>query len=132
MNDTRLTVLLVEDEILIRLVMSEGLRDDGYQVIEAANADEARTILDSRTAVDIVVTDINMPGSINGLELAAHVKAHHAALPVLIVSSHLPEPLGSRADGFISKPFLNAELSTAIGDLIGPEWKSKTPIRNVS
>lgn len=130
--ELRPTILLVEDEILIRLVMSDGLREDGYQVIEAATADEAREILASDTLVHLVVTDINMPGSINGLQLAAEVKEVDPSLPVLIVSSHLPEALNGRADGFVGKPFLHSELSDAISKLIGSEWQAKIERRKAS
>lgn len=130
--DLRPTILLVEDEILIRLVTADGLRDDGYQVIEAANADEAKAILATEPLIHLVMTDINMPGSINGLELAAEIKAADASLPVMVVSSHLPEALGGRADAFIAKPFLHSELSDAVAKLIGPEWKTKAARRSAS
>lgn len=130
--ELRPTILLVEDEILIRLVMSESFRDEGYQVIEAANADEARAILASDTIIHLVMTDINMPGSINGLELAGEVKSANPSLPVLIVSSHLPEALNGRADGFVGKPFLHAQLSEAVAKLLGWEWKAKIARRRAS
>jgi response regulator RpfG family c-di-GMP phosphodiesterase len=65
------TVLVVEDEVFIRLVISEYLRDCGYRVIEAANADEALIVLEHlEIAVDVVFSDIEMPGSIGGFDLA--------------------------------------------------------------
>lgn len=130
--EPRPTILLVEDEILIRLVMSDGLRDEGYQVIEAANADEAQAILATDVPIHLIMTDINMPGSMNGLELAASVRAADPTLPLLVVSSHLPEPLNGRADGFVAKPFLHSELSDAVARLIGTEWKTRTAKRIAS
>lgn len=130
--EPRPTILFVEDEILIRLVTSDGLREEGYQVIEAADADEAQAILATGAPIDLVMTDINMPGTMNGLELAAGVRATDPTMPILIVSSHLPEPLGGRADGFVAKPFLHSKLSDAIARLIGTEWKTRTAKRIAS
>ena len=64
------TILLVEDEVLVRMPIAQYLRDCGYKVIEAVNADEAMTVLLHReTAVDIVFSDIEMPGSVDGFGL---------------------------------------------------------------
>jgi PleD family two-component response regulator len=67
-------VLLVEDEVLIRSVIAETLRDAGLLVIEAANADEAWSYLQTGASVDLVFSDIQMPGSMDGIELARKVK----------------------------------------------------------
>jgi hypothetical protein len=62
------TVLVVEDEVLLRLVISEYLRDSGYKVIEATNADEAIVVLQQpQLAVDVIFSDIEMPGSMDEL-----------------------------------------------------------------
>jgi CheY-like chemotaxis protein len=63
-------VLVVEDELLLRLNAAQMMEDAGYEVIEASNADEAIQILESRTDIRIVFTDINMPGSMDGIKLA--------------------------------------------------------------
>jgi response regulator RpfG family c-di-GMP phosphodiesterase len=66
------TGLVVEDEVFVRMVISEYLRGCGYRVIEAANADEALIVLERlEIAVDVVFSDIEMPGSIGGFELAS-------------------------------------------------------------
>jgi len=65
------TVLVVDDEVLIRMVISEYLRDCGYKVIEAANADEAILLLQQEElTIDVVFTDIEMPGSMDGWGLS--------------------------------------------------------------
>lgn len=64
------TVLVVEDDVLIRLSVADALRSAGLDVIEAATGDEALTVLASSATVDLVFTDIQMPGSTDGLELA--------------------------------------------------------------
>lgn len=100
-------ILVVEDELFIRLVVSDALRDAGYQVIEAHNADEALTILTSEIRIDLIISDVRMPGSLDGLGLLAAVRARSAVLPVIITSGHL-DPNQALADGatrFVAKPY---------------------------
>jgi CheY-like chemotaxis protein len=66
----RPVVLIVEDEFLIRMASAEAIRDAGFEVLEAANADEAIGILESRRDIRVVFTDIQMPGSMDGAKLA--------------------------------------------------------------
>ena len=99
-------ILVVEDELLIRLALSDGLRDAGYQVIEACGAEEALAILDS-VRPDLVISDVQMPGPLDGLGLLAIVRREFATLPVIIVSGHLC-PADALADGatqFLAKPY---------------------------
>lgn len=98
------TVLVVEDEPIIRFAIADTLRDAGYQVLEAANGDEACHTLEMGLRVDLVVTDINMPGTLDGLTLTAHIKTKNPALPVLVVSSHLPDQIVFLGDAFLAKP----------------------------
>jgi CheY-like chemotaxis protein len=82
------TILVVEDEVFIRMVISEYLRGCGYKVIEAANADEAVTLLGhSELSVDILFTDIEMPGSMNGFELSEWVRTHRADVDVVLTGN---------------------------------------------
>ena len=67
-------VLVVEDEILLRLMLTEELQAAGYHVLEARDADEAVTILLKRPRIELVLTDIIMPGSMNGVDLAQWIK----------------------------------------------------------
>jgi DNA-binding response OmpR family regulator len=78
-------ILLVEDEALIAEVIAEALTDSGYAVHTAATAQEAMTHL-SNAQVDLLFTDINLPGEIDGVELAAQVRAVHPKLPVVFAS----------------------------------------------
>lgn len=108
-------VLVVEDEILIRMMLSDELRDAGFHVIEAANADEALVILKTLLP-DVVVSDVRMPGSIDGMGLLAAVRKAFPSLPVIIASAHLQREL-ALADGatkFISKPYRTDEIIDAI------------------
>src|ERR1700719_1713035 len=81
------TVLVVEDEVLVRLMICDELRERGFRVIEAVDADQAADVLDSSTEVDLIVSDIRMPGRLDGLALAHHVAANHAGLPMILASA---------------------------------------------
>lgn len=99
-------ILFVEDEFLIRLAICEELRASSYHVIEAANAEEAIAILKSSSHIDLIMTDVRMPGAIDGLGLVAWVRRLHPKLPVIITSGHLPR--GSTFDEattFLPKPY---------------------------
>ncbi len=81
-------VLLVEDEGLIRLVASQILQDEGFEVVEAWNGDEAARLLDGPDRFDILFTDVQMPGMLDGLELAMHARRRCPGIPVLVVSGY--------------------------------------------
>jgi DNA-binding response OmpR family regulator len=78
--------LVVEDDVLIRLSVGEFLRHANYRVLEASNADEARAILESREPVELVFTDVDMPGEMNGFELAQWVRRQYPDVGVLLTS----------------------------------------------
>ncbi len=112
----RSCILVVEDEVLIRLMVSDELRDEGYDVIEAFNADEALAVLKSSVRVDLIFSDVRMPGSLDGLGLLAVVKTSFPALPVILTSGHL-EPATAKTQGatqFLPKPFRLDAVVTAI------------------
>ncbi len=82
------TVLVVEDEVLIRLVIADYLRECGYRVHEAANAAEAVVVLESPTVtIDIVFSDVRMPGEMDGFGLARWVRVHQPDVRVILTSS---------------------------------------------
>lgn len=84
----RETVLVVEDEVYVRMVVSEYLRGCGYKVIEAANADEALTVLrNPEIPVDIVFSDIEMPGTMDGFALSQWIRANRPGLDVILAGS---------------------------------------------
>lgn len=108
----RPTVLVVEDEVLIRLLIAEELRSFGIQVLEASNADEALRILESSLSVHVLFTDIRMPGRMDGIGLRRFVREHYPQLKVMLTSSHQPENYaGASTDVFVAKPYdVNAVL----------------------
>jgi CheY-like chemotaxis protein len=81
-------VLVVEDEVLVRMAVAQQLRECGYIVAEAANADEAVTVLQHGTVrIDIVVTDVAMPGSMDGFALANWIRQRFPAVKVMLTGS---------------------------------------------
>lgn len=80
------TILVVEDEVLIRLSIGDFLRQSNYRVLEAANAEEAKSILESREPIELVFSDVNMPGSMNGFELAQWIRQQFPDVGVLLTS----------------------------------------------
>lgn len=110
-------VLTVEDESFVSVHLGHVLAMDGYTVIAAADADEAIAILESRNDVRIVFTDINMPGSIDGLKLAAAVKDRWPPIELIIATgkgapSEDEMPPGSL---FIPKPYNAEQILAAVG-----------------
>jgi CheY-like chemotaxis protein len=102
----RPTVLIVEDEVLIRLMVADELRTAGLQVLEASNADEAWTILESTLPVQLLFTDIHMRGRMDGFELARLVRERYPSLKVVVTSSREPASgIRGVADAFIGKPY---------------------------
>ena len=110
----RPVVLLVEDEPLVLMDTVEMVRDAGYDVISAPNADKAIDILESRTDIRVVVTDVNMPGSMDGLKLAHAVRGRWPPVEIIFVSAlNLSGPLPERGLFFL-KPYDPIDLLAAI------------------
>ncbi len=101
----RPTVLLVEDEPIIRLGLASELRGARYEVIEASNADDALKVLQD-LPVDLMISDVVMPGSMNGVELAARARKVRRYMKIIIVSGQLSSaPPDNLADGYFAKPY---------------------------
>jgi DNA-binding NtrC family response regulator len=82
------TILVVEDDVLVRMPIAQYLRECGYKVIEAVSADEAMTVLLHRdTLVDVVFSDIEMPGSIDGFGLASWIRKHRPGVDVILAGT---------------------------------------------
>jgi CheY-like chemotaxis protein len=98
-------VLLVEDEVLVRIVASEALHDSGFDVLEAADADDALALLKSRTDIGLLFTDVNLPGGLDGLALAAIVHSNWPDIRIVVTSGR---PLAGQVPDsgrFLSKPY---------------------------
>ena len=116
----RPVVLIVEDEFLLRMDAVDMIAAAGFEVVEAANADEAIEILESRPDITVVFTDIQMPGSMDGLKLARAVRGRWPPIKIVATSGlvdvgekDLPE--GGR---FLAKPYLPKELTDVLRELM--------------
>jgi CheY-like chemotaxis protein len=114
------SILVVEDEVLVRIVAVDDLVQAGFQVIQAGTADEALKVLQSSIKIDLIVTDINMPGPLNGLQLARVVRANWPHIKIIILSAENPIALASiPADAFLTKPCSPALLVDTVDQLLG-------------
>jgi CheY-like chemotaxis protein len=111
-------VLLVEDELLIRMSAADMITEAGFTVIEAADADEAIGILENRSDISIVFTDVNMPGSMDGLKLAHFVRDRWPPIRLIVTSGHLAIPDQAIPSGgrFFPKPYRYGELVQTLRD----------------
>jgi two-component system, response regulator PdtaR len=105
-ND-RLVVLLVEDEPLVRMFGADVLEEAGFEVLEAGDGDAALALLEARPDVNVLFTDVKMPGSLDGLDLARLVHARRPDIKLLIASGHVRLDEGEIPDAgrFLAKPY---------------------------
>jgi DNA-binding NtrC family response regulator len=105
----RETILVVEDDVLVRMPIAQYLRDCGYKVIEAVNADEAMSVLlHQETVVDVVFSAIDMTGSTDGFGLSKWVREHRPGLAVILAGT-VPRAVNAAKelcdDGPMPKPY---------------------------
>jgi CheY-like chemotaxis protein len=117
----RPVVLIVEDELLLRMDAADMIAGAGFEVIEAGNADQAIEILEARSDVTVVFTDIQMPGSMDGLKLARAVRGRWPPIKIVATSGrlHVEEldlPEGGR---FLPKPYSPVQVTGVLRELTG-------------
>lgn len=114
-------ILLVEDEALLRVVTADRLRDCGYAVLEAADADEAMETLQGMVHVDAVLSDVRMTGQHNGVALARWIKARDADLLVILVSGdeRPPDIRPGEIEAFFAKPYDVSEVADYVASRLG-------------
>lgn len=111
-------VLVVEDQDLIRMILSEVFNDEGFQVVEASTGDEAVVLIDCPDGFHAVVTDIHMLGERDGTAVGQHARRRHPAIPVIYTTGR-PDalkaagPLGHR-DVLVRKPYAPSQVVTAL------------------
>jgi two-component system, response regulator PdtaR len=112
-------VLVVEDDELILMHAADMVRDLGFDVLEARNADDAITLLENRSDITVVFTDIQMPGSMDGLRLVAVIRDRWPPIALLVTSGHVGPPASSLPVGtrFVSKPYVRHELGSHLSAL---------------
>jgi CheY-like chemotaxis protein len=116
----RISVLVVEDEALVRLDIVTQLEDEGFEVLEAATADAAIDILDARPDIHLLFTDVDMPGSMDGLKLAAAVRDRWPPVRIIVTSGHRLVDITDLPDGsvFFSKPYHHKAVVTSFRELM--------------
>ena len=115
----RPVVLIVEDDVLLRMDAVEMIGYAGFDVVEAGNADEAIAILEARPDIHVVFTDIQMPGSMDGLKLARFVRGRWPPIKIVATSGFVSVgeddlPEGSR---FLTKPYRPAQIVATLREL---------------
>ncbi|WP_374310535.1 response regulator [Methylocella sp.] len=113
-------ILVVEDEPLVRMFGADVLEGAGFCVIEAANADEALSVLAQRSDVAAVVTDVEMPGSLDGLDLAWRIKDRWPRIGVVLTSGRWSRRRGEIPNGgaFVPKPYASSTLLSEVEAVI--------------
>ena len=118
---SRPVVLVVEDEVLVRMMLADVLDDAGFKVVEAAHADEALRVLSACDRIRAVVTDVEMPrGSMNGFQLARRIKQLNHRIGVLVISGRAAPRVDELPDGgmFLSKPVHTGTLVRVLRSLL--------------
>jgi CheY-like chemotaxis protein len=114
-------VLIVEDDMILRMRSVDIVEDAGYTPVEAVDADEALGILQSRSDIALLFTDIQMPGSMDGLQLAHAVYERWPQLKIILVSGQLKLSSAEipRDSRFFGKPLVPGQIITEMQDMIG-------------
>jgi two-component system, response regulator PdtaR len=123
MKNGKSVVLVVEDNALIRMSAVDIVVSAGYEALEAEDADAAIRILEARSDIDLVFTDVQMPGTMDGLKLSHYIRDRWPPVRIMVASGMaiLEEsslPAGSR---FFSKPYTDTAITDAMNRLLSPE-----------
>lgn len=128
MFNGKAVVLVVEDSAIIRMGAVDLVQSAGYEALEASNADEAIRILESRADIDLVFTDVQMPGTMDGIKLSHYIHDRWPPVKLIVASgmaileeSSLPE--GSR---FFSKPYGDHAIADAMADMLSSDFRIPT------
>jgi len=113
------TVLVAEDEVLIRLMIADALRSEGLTVIEASSGDEAFSVLQSALPIQLLVTDIRMASELDGLALARAARVARPGLKLIVASSQQAgDEATNLADAFFTKPYALSALVERVKSLL--------------
>jgi two-component system, response regulator PdtaR len=114
------TILIVEDEVLIRMSSAATLEDAGFHILEAGSAAEAVEVLLANEDIDVLMTDVRLPGAMDGLDLVALVHRRHPEIRAIVVSGNTSaeDACNAGAIGFLPKPYMAHSLVRAINELI--------------
>lgn len=122
MTQAPITVLVVEDEALLLFSIADDLRDEGFKVLEASSADAAIRLLETHPEIAVVFTDIDMPGSMDGLRLSAAVSERWPPVKIVVTSGkNRPAAEALPKNGvFVPKPYTHKNVAAIIlGMMVG-------------
>jgi DNA-binding response OmpR family regulator len=114
-------ILIVEDEFLIRMTLSEALAEEGFDVVEAGSGEEAVRLMADRAPIALLLTDVQLSGGLDGLALARRMRNEVPGLPVIFMTGRPDSAAGgmvSDRDVTIAKPYLIADVCAAARRLI--------------
>lgn len=120
MKNGRAVVLVVEDSAIIRMAALELVVSAGYEALEASDADEAICILESRDDIDLVFTDVQMPGTMDGIKLSHHIRKRWPPVKLIVASGAaiLEESTLPAGSTFFSKPYDDHVITDAMAALL--------------
>lgn len=128
MRNGKPVILVVEDSALIRMGAVDLVLHAGYEALEACDADEAIRILEVRNDIDLVFTDVQMPGTMDGIKLSHYIRDRWPPVKLIVASGAtiLEESLLPSGSQFFSKPYENHTITDAMARLLLPE-SSRAP-----
>jgi CheY-like chemotaxis protein len=123
-ENSKTVVLIVEDELMVRLCAVQMVEEAGFEVVEAASADEAIRILESSSDIRVMFTDIQMPGSMDGLKLAHAVSNRWPPIKIIVTSGRGPVTEHDLPEGgrFLGKPYSPMQIQDVL-----LEWAGQSP-----
>jgi len=119
-DDAQRTILVVEDEVFIRMSAVASLEDAGFAVHDAKDSAEALRVLAQHDDISLMMTDVRMPGVMDGLELVAAVQRDYPAIRAIVASGNSTAAQASKAGavGFIPKPYMAQTMVQAVQDTL--------------
>jgi DNA-binding NtrC family response regulator len=117
-TQTQPTILVVEDEAIIRMYAVDLLEDAGYRVLEAQDSDDALVMLAAHPEIELMVTDVDMPGRLDGLGLIGEMNTSYPRILSVVVSGHVrvDAALKAGATRFVAKPYMPSTIVGAVHD----------------
>ncbi len=118
-SSSDVAVLVVDDDPFVLMLAAEMVADAGFEVVEARNADEALHILENRADIRIIFTDVDMPGSMDGLRLVRAVRDRWPPVKIIVASGYTTVQAKDLPEGglFFQKPYLSRDIAQALHKL---------------
>jgi CheY-like chemotaxis protein len=112
-DTTSATIFVVDPDILVRMVIADYLRECGYRVVEGVNADDVLAVLEAGRKIDVILTEVQLAGSVDGFELARQIRENHPDIDVILTSgvTRAADKAGNLCDdGPVEKPYQSHEI----------------------